>query len=441
MKEKTNKIGMVFKLAWTSRHISLSINILLVGYLTYYCTNILLIDPKVVGVVLLASKLLDGLADFVAGVVIDRTRTRWGQARPYQLLILPAWIFTMMIFSVPDMGTTGQLIYIFILYALINSVCATFMNGSDALNLAKCVKEDKDKVSVISFSGAVVMLASIIFSIIMPSLISNFGTTKEGWSMISLLFGIPLGILGLFRFFFCKEIVSDVKTEHTEKVSIKDTAIAVCKNKYVFLLAIMSLLCCMQNGIYFAVSTYYYQYIVGDISLASLTGLVNFAIPVLMIMIPFIIKKVGKVNYLRLSITMAFLGILIRTIGSTNLVTLSIGTLFSVVGIIPLNTMTNIYIVDCMEYGIMKTGKDVSGVISSIISFGKNVGDSVVSGIIGFVMGLAGYAGTLEVQSASANMSIVFLYNFLPLILIGIVLVLSLFYNIDKYISNEKKRF
>ncbi len=36
--------------------------------------------------------------------------------------------------------------------------------------------------------------------------------------------------------------------------------------------------------------------------------------------------------------------------------------------------------------------------------------------IVGLVTGLAGYDGMAEVQTASANSAIIFLYNFLPMI-------------------------
>ncbi len=47
-------------------------------------------------------------------------------------------------------------------------------------------------------------------------------------------------------------------------------------------------------------------------------------------------------------------------------------------------------------------------------------------------MGLAGYDGSLAVQSASANASIVALFNYVPLILMIILLLLAISYKLDK---------
>lgn len=48
------------------------------------------------------------------------------------------------------------------------------------------------------------------------------------------------------------------------------------------------------------------------------------------------------------------------------------------------------------------------------------------------MLGLAGYDGSLEVQSAGAMNAIVGLYNYLPLAMCILMLVLSLMYQVDK---------
>ena len=47
------------------------------------------------------------------------------------------------------------------------------------------------------------------------------------------------------------------------------------------------------------------------------------------------------------------------------------------------------------------------------------------------VLGLAGYDGTLEVQSASANMAIGGMYNIFPLVCYAVMFVLAMFYKMD----------
>ena len=97
----------------------------------------------------------------------------------------------------------------------------------------------------------------------------------------------------------------------------------------------------------------------------------------------------------------------------------------------PISLMINTYLIDCMDYGEWKTGVRVEGLVASIANFASKVGAGIASGLTGLVMGLAGYDGLAEVQTAAANNAIVFLYNYMPLILFCVMLVLSLMYKVD----------
>lgn len=70
---------------WATRGAALSVNVVVLMQITYYCTNALGLSPGIVGTVLLLSKLFDGVTDLVAGVIVDKTHTKLGKARPYEL--------------------------------------------------------------------------------------------------------------------------------------------------------------------------------------------------------------------------------------------------------------------------------------------------------------------------------------------------------------------
>ena len=103
------------KWAWSSRAMSLILNVTFVAQVTYYCTDVLKMPAGIVGALLLISKVFDGFTDLVAGYLIDRTKTRFGKARPYEIFIIFVWLFTVFLFSTPDMGLTGQIIFVFIM--------------------------------------------------------------------------------------------------------------------------------------------------------------------------------------------------------------------------------------------------------------------------------------------------------------------------------------
>lgn len=137
-KEKKDRLPFWKPLAWSSRAVSLSLNVILMGYLTFYCTDILGLAATAVGMVMLFSKLLDGVTDLVVGFIIEKTHTRWGKGRPYELFVFGLWLFTILLFNVPaNLSVTGKYVYIFIMFMLANSICYTFVSGCEAVYLVR----------------------------------------------------------------------------------------------------------------------------------------------------------------------------------------------------------------------------------------------------------------------------------------------------------------
>ncbi len=424
-----------FKWAWTSRGLSLALNVILIMQLTYYCTDMLGMAPTLIGGLLLASKLFDGVTDLVVGFVIDKTNTKWGKARPYEICIIFVWLFTILMFSTPNMGTVGQSVYIFIMYSLINSICATFLNGSDAVYLARSVRSESNRISVMSFNGGIIMLCAIVFSMLMPQLIAGVGSTKAGWTVITLSIGIPMAIIGILRLVFVKEVVHTEPAKEGQKaetVPFKSGLSSIMKNKYIWLLAGMTLVVQLATNIGSAANTYYFKYIMGNIGLASLVSMSSMITPIILLIFPVLSRKFGTVTLLKAGAFLGVAGYAIRIIGGTNLVTLTVGSLIGGVAILPITSMISIYLIDTMDYGEWKTGVRVEGMLASLNGFCSKLGSGIASAMVGLIMGMAGYDGTLEVQSSAANASIIALFNYVPMILMIVLLLLAIAYKLDK---------
>lgn len=441
---ETEVLPRYVKWAWSSRGLSMALNAVLALQLTFYLTDILGLDAATVGMLFLVSKIFDGFTDLIIGFIIDHTHTRFGKARPYEICVIFVWLFTVMLFSAPSgMSTTATYAYVFVLYILINSIFATALNGSDAVYLSRAIRNEQNRVKIMSFNGTIIMIFSMVVSILMPQLVAGIGTTRAGWRVIALSFGIPCGIIGIFRFLFVKEVVHEKPENGTgaasESIPFKTSLKCLVKNKYIFILAGISICSGLVSNIGSSVSTYYYKYIVGNIGLASVVTLASAFTPLLIIFMPLLTRKISMTKILKISMVFTLAGYAIRTIGGTALPTLCLGGLLTGIGALPLSLMINIYLIDCMDYGEWKTGIRVEGVLTSLNSFSGKVASGVASSLVGVIMGMAGYDGSLAVQSAAANQSIVLLFNWLPLILTAVELVLSLFYDIDKKLPQIHK--
>ena len=141
-KEKNPKaVGAGRMLAWQSRAISQGCALMAIGFLSVYCTDTLKMNPALVGTLLVVSKLLDGFTDIIAGYLVDKTNTKWGRGRPYELCIVGVWFCTWLMFSCsPQWSTVVKSAWILCMYALVNSIFYTFLNANNTVYMVRAFR-------------------------------------------------------------------------------------------------------------------------------------------------------------------------------------------------------------------------------------------------------------------------------------------------------------
>lgn len=428
------KMPFWYSLAWSSRGVVYAINAVFVGYIVFFCTDVLGLNAGIIGGILLGSKVIDAFTDLGFGYLVDRTHTRFGKARPYEFFVILEWLFTILMFAVPDVSRTFQYIWVFIMFVLVNAVCQTALGGVDSVYMSRAFTTDKNRIKVMSINGFVIYIGSMIFSILMPQFLSRGGTTQIGWVKLSIMLGVPLAAIGMLRFIFCKEIATEepaVETDKKDKITVKETVSSIGKNKFLFIIVGLMFLTNIVNNMSTA-TTYYFKYIIGNTDLMSIIGMTGMVSLIGLIAFPILASKFGTTKILHISIMIGIIGILIRIIGATDIKTIVIGSICMTLATMPISVMINTYLIDCMDYGEWKTGTRIEGLVASIANFASKIGAGAASGFIGLITGLSGYDGTAAVQTASANTAIVFLFNWFPLILFVIMLVLAMMYQVDK---------
>jgi GPH family glycoside/pentoside/hexuronide:cation symporter len=55
------------------------------GFLLVYYSDVALLPVAALGVLMLVTRIADALFDPLAGILVDRTQSRWGKAKPYLL--------------------------------------------------------------------------------------------------------------------------------------------------------------------------------------------------------------------------------------------------------------------------------------------------------------------------------------------------------------------
>ena len=100
------------------------------AFLMLYYTDYAGVSSLAVGTIMMVSRVFDGVSDIVMGVIVDRTKSKYGKARPWLLrMCIPFAVSGVLLFSVPvSWAQTPKLVYVFITYNLVSSVIYTAIN-------------------------------------------------------------------------------------------------------------------------------------------------------------------------------------------------------------------------------------------------------------------------------------------------------------------------
>lgn len=444
-KDPSEKLGFGNLMLWNSRAISTSIYFLMAGFLMNYCTDVLGITPIYISTILVISKLVDGVTDACAGFIVDRTKTKWGKARPYEIFIVGLWICTWLMFSCPTgLSEILKCIWIFLMYTMVNSICYTFLNANGTVYMVRAYKGSQI-VKLTSYSSVIQMLSAVIFNIAFPQLLARFGTTASGWSLLAGGFAIAMTGIGILRMLFVPEKYDvEEKKEKEEKLKVRDIFTMIKGNPYILILALMSLVFTFVTNM--GTQVYFYQWIVGNVGLMSVAALAQIVAIPLAFLFPALLKKTTVVKLMFVGFLVSATGYLLNFFAAGNVALLAVAAILTGAGTIPGTMLISLAILECAEYNEWKGRPRMEGTMSSVNSLANKVGAAVGSASLGVLLTIVGYDGSLAEQSAGTLMGIRMLFSIVPMALFVVVaFTLVGYFKLDKLMpqirrENEEKR-
>lgn len=418
-------------LAWQTRPVALGAVTIIIGYFAIYCTDTLGMKAATVGALLMASKIVDGVTDLIAGYMVDNTHTRWGKARPYEFCIVLAWLCTVLLFSArAEWSNAIKCVWIFIMYTLVFSIFSTFLNAAESPYIIRAfgTKEAVTKVSAVG--GIVVTFGCMVVSISFPMLMGSLATSDKGWSKLILIYAVPLTLIGILRFIFVKEEYVDVKAE-TEHVSLKDMFTMLKTNKYAWCIAGINGVTQFAAGL--GAATYYFTWIVGDIGKYSILQSFSIISLFVMLVFPAVIRRKSANFLIGLGAVLGIIGFGLNFIAGSNMVLLIIGFLLSGIAALPGSYLRSVLIMDTAKYNQWKGLPPMESTASALSNFFGKIFTAFGSFILGIMLEFGGYDGTLAVQPDSAVNMIRILYSIIPMIAMAGMLICTFVYSsLDK---------
>lgn len=394
------------------------------SFLLFYYTDYVHVSASVIGTIMLLSRVFDGITDLIMGIIVDRTKSRFGKCRPWILrMAIPFALAGILLFTVPSgLGNTAKLAYIFITYNLVSSVIYTAINVPYA-TLNSLITQDQYERSVLSiFRMILATTGTLIITNLTLPLVEFFGNNLSAWTKTFAVFGILAVIVFMITFTGTKERVVPAKDTKQEKVPFVKGISLLFQNKYWMMITITLVFIFINYSLNGGAAVYYAKNILHNSDMVGTMNLVANLVQIgVMFFTAFIIKKIGKRNMLIVGAVIYGLGFAMFGFVGTNMTGIMIACVLKGVGNAGISSCMFAIVSDTIEYGEWKTGYRTEGLINSASSFGFKVGNGLGSAILGWVIGAAG-AGT--------GSEITFIW--IPAILcIGQVVVMW-FYKLDK---------
>lgn len=408
------------------------------AFLLFYYTDYAGVSAFAVGTIMMVSRLFDGISDIIMGVIVDRTKSKYGKARPWILrMCIPFAISGVLLFSVPtSWAETPKLIYVFITYNLVSTVVYTAINVPYSALNALMTQNPYERSVLSIFRNLLATAGTLTINIFTLPLVEFFGNNALAWTKTFFIFGIVAIIAFLYTFWGTSERVKSVaqlqSTENNDVpvlVGIK----ALFKNKYWIMMTGMLALFFLMYAINGGSTVYYAKDILGDKNLVgTINGIFNIVQICGMFFIAMMIKKFGKRNIFALGLVLDIVGMLILNYSNGVMSLIIISSIIRGLGNACGGATMWAMVSDTIDYGEWKTGYRTEGLVNSACSFGWKIGNGIGSALLGLILEAGGYVGTAITQTETVLFSIEICFIWIPIAIYVIGLVIMSFYHLDK---------
>ena len=391
-----------------------------------------------VGTIMMVSRVFDGISDIIMGVIVDRTHSRFGKARPWIFrMCIPFAVSGVLMFSVPaSWSSTPKLIYVFITYNLVSTIIYTAINVPySALNAL--MTQDPYERSVLSiFRNLLATAGTLTINTFTLPLVEYFGNNATAWTKTFVVFGFVSIAAFLCTFFGTKERVrADENGEQKveENVPFVTGIKALFQNKYWIMMTGMLALFFLMYSVNGGATVYYAKDILGDKNLVStINGIFNIVQILGMFFIAMLVKKFGKRNVFSLGLILDIIGMLVLNFSGGAMSIIVVSSVIRGIGNACGGATMWAMVSDTIDYGEWKTGYRTEGLVNSACSFGYKIGNGIGSALLGVILEVGGYVGNAAAQTASALTSIRICFVWIPIAVYACGLIIMKFYHLDK---------
>ena len=432
-------------------------------YFSLYVQETIGITAAQLSVILLICSLWDAINDPIMGVICDSIEPKWGRYRTW-FLFTPVFLLVDMflLFSNPAFiqgSTTAKCVYVCITYMFYGMIVTAYTMPQMAI-LPAMTLNDEVRNDVVAKGAGVCALMFTIASTFSTQLVEIFGSYRTLMCFYA-VFAV-ISFWGLY------------KTSEEKYVAKKDPdstglkqLVFVFRHKEIWPVMLCWCLGAVSYGFMFSSSVYYAQYILavdkinagmGELvasgadeeaiggfigstigtTISTYMGFISVgALVSMVVLMPMFLKKfkTGWKAMLISQVGTVILYILLFFTGRMNFMYCCIVSFLATAIGAMVNALVNVLVNDTIDFILLKEGKQLSGVVSSVKGFAQKCGNTITNSGMLAILAICGFDATLGPmgQSEMAVNGTNIVRFLVPGIVSAVIIVIMVFYPLKKF--------
>lgn len=349
------------------------------------------LSTVLISAALIAPKIWDAVNDPLFGVLIDKIHFKKGRFIPWlKISVFAIPVATILMYLVPAGASDGlKVAWVIIAYVLWDTAYTICDAPIFALSttMTSNVEERTSILSIGRFAG--------IFGLLLSSVAVNIVWAPTGlglgWTATAIIFCvIGFGCMIPLCFVAKERSHAEIQKDPTAK----DMWSALKGNKYLLLFLLAYFICGFAN-VYSQASTFYSQYVLGDVAGKGTILTICGVIPMILLslFIPLLTKKIDKFYlYVGGEIIFIVFSIIQVFMPYDNFLLACVFMALRGAGLGPASILVFMFTPDCVEYGEYHTGKRSEGVAFSMQTLTTKLTSAIVTSLSLLILAGLGFS-------------------------------------------------
>ena len=419
------------------------------SYILYYYQDILGVSAIAMGIILMVARVFDAFNDPIMGVIVAKTKTRWGKFRPWLLIgtVTNAVILYIMFAAPPALNGSGLVAYAAVTYILWG-VTYTMMDIPFWSMIPAFTQSGKEREGLSAMARTCAGVGSAIVTVITMLCVHALGAGNErvGFKWFALIIAV-LFIVFVGLACMC---IKEKSTVDVDSPSVGQMFKALLQNDQSMTVVITIVLINCALYITSNLLIYFFKYDIGGEGWHNIYTIFNafgggMQILSMMIFFPVLRKFMSTVKVFYLSMFMAIIGYgtlcVLMFVKLPNVYLLFIPAFFVFVAFGMLTVLSTVFLANTVDYGELKNGRRDESVIFSMQTFVVKLASGVAAMIASIcltVCNLSDDTSNVVATVTEAGSSVVGLRVTMTVFpILGLIVAIILFKK--KFILSEQK--